>query len=84
MEQSLIEHIKSFLGWINCQHLFYKVSATARLSVLLYHLWYTYYNCKTEKINPKSIKYILGTGYWYVIENKDKGYRIMTMSQIFT
>jgi hypothetical protein len=40
---------------------FHKISAIVLLSVLLYQLM-VYYNCKTEKINPKSIKYILGTG----------------------
>jgi hypothetical protein len=40
---------------------FHKISAIVLLSVLLYQLM-VYYNCKTEKINPKSIKYMLGTG----------------------
>jgi hypothetical protein len=31
------------------------------ISVLLYQIM-VYYNCKTKKINPKSIKYMLGTG----------------------
>jgi hypothetical protein len=30
------------------------------LSVLLYQLM-VYYNCKTDTINPKSIKYMFGT-----------------------
>jgi hypothetical protein len=42
---------------------FHTVSAIVLLSVLLYQLM-VYYNCKTEKINLKSIKYMLGTG-WY-------------------
>ncbi len=41
---------------------FQSVSAIILLSVLLYQIM-VYYNCKTEKINPKSIKYMLGTGY---------------------
>jgi hypothetical protein len=40
---------------------FHTVSAIVLLSVLLYQIM-VYYNCKTEKINPKSIKYMLGTG----------------------
>ncbi len=39
---------------------FHKVSAIILLSILLYQIM-VYYNCKTEKINPKSIKYMLGT-----------------------
>ena len=38
---------------------FHKVSAIVLLSVLLYQIM-VYYNCKTKKINPKSIKYMLG------------------------
>jgi hypothetical protein len=38
---------------------FHKVSAIVLISVLLLQLM-VYYNCKTEKINPKSIKYMLG------------------------
>ncbi|HEY6535809.1 MAG TPA: hypothetical protein VIY08_08465 [Candidatus Nitrosocosmicus sp.] len=37
------------------------VSAIVLLFVLLYQLM-VYYNCKTKKTNPKSIKYMLGTG----------------------
>jgi len=37
------------------------VSAIVLLLVLLYQLM-VYYNCKTKKINSKSIKYMLGTG----------------------
>ena len=40
---------------------FYTVSAIVLLSVLLYQI-IVYYNCKSDKINPKSIKYTLGTG----------------------
>jgi hypothetical protein len=39
---------------------FQSVSAIVLLSILLYQIL-VYYNCKTEKINPKSIKYMLGT-----------------------
>ena len=38
------------------------VSAIVLLLVLLYQLM-VYYNCKTKKINSKSIKYMLGTGW---------------------
>jgi hypothetical protein len=40
---------------------FHRVSAIVLLSVLLYQMM-VYYNFKTKKINPKSIKYMLGTG----------------------
>ena len=40
---------------------FHAVSAIVLLSVLLYQIM-VYYNCKTDKLNPKSIKYMLGTG----------------------
>ena len=40
---------------------FQSVSAIVLSSVLLYQLM-VYYNCKLEKINPRSIKYMLGTG----------------------
>jgi hypothetical protein len=40
---------------------FHKVSTIVRLSDLLYHLM-VYYNFKTEGLNPKSIKYMLGIG----------------------
>ncbi len=58
----LIEHIKSVFR-IDPLHArgYHTVSATVLLSVLLYQIM-IYYNCKTEKINPKSIKYTLGTG----------------------
>jgi hypothetical protein len=38
---------------------FNAVSAIVFLSVLLYQIM-VYYNCKTDKLNPKSIKYMLG------------------------
>jgi hypothetical protein len=62
IEPSLIEHIKSVfkIDPLSTRGL-HKVSAIVLLSVLLYQLM-VYYNCKTEKINPKSIKYMLGTG----------------------
>jgi len=50
---------------------FYTVSAIVLLSVLLYQI-IVYYNCKSDKINPKSIKYTLGTGWWNGIVDKDK------------
>jgi uncharacterized protein with PQ loop repeat len=40
---------------------FHAVSAIVLLSILLYQLM-VYYNCKTDKIYPKSIKYMLGIG----------------------
>jgi hypothetical protein len=59
--EPLIEHIKSVF---RLDHLpvrgFHKVSAIVLLSVLLYQIM-VYYNYKTEKTNPKSIKYMLGT-----------------------
>jgi hypothetical protein len=59
--EPLIEHIKSVFRIDSLPvHGFHKVSAIVLLSVLLYQLM-VYYNCKTEKINPKSIKYTLGT-----------------------
>ena len=61
IEPSLIEHIKSIfrIDQLSVRG-FHKVSAIVLLSVLLYQIM-VYYNCKTEKINPKSIKYIPGT-----------------------
>ncbi len=58
--EPLIEHIKSVfrIDPLPTRGL-HKVSAIVLLSVLLYQLM-VYYNCKTEKINPKSIKYMLG------------------------
>ncbi len=60
--EPLIEHIKSVfrIDPLSARG-FRKVSAIVLLSVLLYQIM-VYYNCKTEKINPKSIKYMLGTG----------------------
>ncbi len=60
--EPLIEHIKSMfrIDPLPARG-FCKVSAIVLLSVLLYQLM-VYYNCKLEKINPKSIKYMLGTG----------------------
>ncbi len=59
--EPLIEHIKSVfrIDPLSARG-FRKVSAIVLLSVLLYQIM-VYYNCKTEKINPKSIKYMLGT-----------------------
>src|SRR6476661_8624801 len=60
--EPLIEHIKSVfrIDPLPARG-FHTVSAIVLLSVLLYQIM-VYYNCKTEKINPKSIKYMLGTG----------------------
>jgi hypothetical protein len=60
--EPLIEHIKSIfrIDPLSVRG-FHKVSAIVLLSVLLYQIM-VYYNCKTKKINPKSIKYMLGTG----------------------
>ena len=60
--EPLIEHVKSVfrIDPLPTRGL-YKVSAIVLLSVLLYQLM-VYYNCKLEKINPKSIKYMLGIG----------------------
>ncbi len=59
--EPLIEHIKSVfrIGSLPTRG-FHKISAIVLLSVLLYQL-IVYYNCKIQKINPKSIKYMLGT-----------------------
>ncbi len=59
--EPLIEHIKSVfrLDPLPTRG-FHKVSAIVLLSVLLYQLM-VYYNCKTDKSKPKSIKYLLGT-----------------------
>jgi hypothetical protein len=60
--EPLIEHIKSVFGIDPLPTSgFNSVSAIVLLSVLLYQMM-VYYNCKTEKINLKSIKYMLGTG----------------------
>ncbi len=60
--EPLIEHIKSVfrIDPLPARG-FSTISAIVFLSVLLYQLM-VYYNCKTRKINPKSIKYMLGTG----------------------
>jgi hypothetical protein len=62
MEPSLIEPIKSVfrIEPLPARGLS-TVSAIVLLSVLLYQIM-VYYNCKTRKINPKSIKYMFGTG----------------------
>ncbi len=59
--EPLIEHIKSVfrIDPLPARG-FHKVSAIVLLSVLLYQIM-VYYNCKTDTINPKSIKYMLGT-----------------------
>ena len=56
-----IEHIQSIfrIGPLQARG-FHAVSATILLSVLLYQIM-VYYNCKVGKLNPKSIKYMLGT-----------------------
>ncbi len=60
--EPLIEHIKSVFRIDSLPvRGFHTVSAIVLLSVLLYQLM-VYYNCKLEKINPNSIKYMLGTG----------------------
>ena len=60
--EPLIEHIKSIFRICPLSvRGFNAVSAIVLLSVLLYQLM-VYYNCTTKKINPKSIKYMLGTG----------------------
>jgi hypothetical protein len=60
--EPLIEHIKSIFRIDPLPvRRFHTVSAIVLLSVLLYQI-VVYYNCKTDKPNPKSIKYILGTG----------------------
>ena len=61
--EPLIEHIKSIFRIDSLPSRgFHTVSAIVLLSVLLYQIM-VYYNCKTKKTNPKSIKYMLGTGY---------------------
>jgi hypothetical protein len=60
--EPLIEHIKSvFRLDLLPPRGFHTVSAIVLLSVLLYQLM-VYYNCKNDESNPKSIKYMLGTG----------------------
>ena len=59
--EPLIEHIKSVFRIDPLPTRgYHTVSAIVLLSVLLYQLM-VYYNCKTDTINPKSIKYMLGT-----------------------
>lgn len=61
--EPLIEHIKSIFRIDSLPvRGFHAVSAVVLLSVLLYQIT-VYYNCKTNKSNPKSIKYVLGT-WW--------------------
>jgi len=81
--EPLIEHIKSVFR-INPLPVrgFHMVSAIVLLSVLIYQIM-VYYNRKTDTINPKSIKYMLGTG-WNGILDKCDWYRIMTMPHIIT
>jgi hypothetical protein len=65
--EPLVKHIKSVFRIDSLPvRGFNKVSAIVLLSVLLYQIM-VYYNCKTEKINPKSIKYMLGNWLltWY-------------------
>jgi hypothetical protein len=59
--EPLIEHIKSVfrIDPLSVRG-FHAVSEIVLLSVLLYQIM-VYYNCKTNTINPKSIKYMLGT-----------------------
>ncbi len=59
--EPLIEHIKSVfrIDPLPARG-FNSISAIVLLSVLLYQIM-VYYNCKTNTINPKSIKYMLGT-----------------------
>jgi hypothetical protein len=60
--EPLIEHIKSVFRIdplpVRGVH---AVSAIVLVSVLLYQLM-VYFNCKVGKLNPKSIKHMLGTG----------------------
>ncbi len=60
--ERLIEHIKSVfrIDPLPARG-FHTVSVIVLLSVLLYQLM-VYYNCKKDKSNPKSIKYMIGTG----------------------
>ncbi len=56
-----IEHIKSVFRMDPLSvRRFNLVSAIVLLSVLLYQIM-VYYNCKKDKSNPKSIKYMMGT-----------------------
>ena len=59
--EPLIEHIKSVFRIDPLPVRGYdKACAAGRLSVLLYQIL-VYYNCKTNKKNPRAIKYMLGT-----------------------
>jgi hypothetical protein len=59
--EPLIEYIKSvFRIDPLLARRFHIVSAIVLLSVLRYQIM-VYYNCKKNKSNPKSIKYMLGT-----------------------
>jgi len=59
--EPLIEHIKSVFRIDSLPvRGFHAVSAIVLLSILLYQIM-VYYNCKKNKSNPKSIKYMLGT-----------------------
>ncbi|WP_148680955.1 hypothetical protein [Candidatus Nitrososphaera gargensis] len=57
----LIEHVKSVFR-IDPLPVrgYHKAAAAVLLSVLLYQVM-VYYNCKTCKDNPKSIKYMIGS-----------------------
>ena len=59
--EPLTEHIKSVfrIDPLPARG-FHAVSAIVLVSVLLYQI-VVYYNCKTDKSNPKSVKYMLGT-----------------------
>jgi Transposase DDE domain len=60
--EPLTEHVKSVFGIDPLPARgFHAVSAVVLLSVLLYQIM-VHYNCKTDKLNPKSIKHVLGTG----------------------
>ena len=59
--EPLIEHIKSVFRIDPLPVRGYdKACAAVLLSVLLYQIL-VYYNCKTNKDNPRAIKYMLGT-----------------------
>ena len=59
--EPLIEHIKSVFRIDPLSVRGYdRVCAIVLLSVLLYQIL-VYYNCKTDKDNPRAIKYMLGT-----------------------
>ncbi len=69
--EPLIEHIKSVFRIDPLSVCgFQSVSAIVLLSILLYQIM-VYYNCKKNKSNPKSIKYMLGTGQCGV-QDKDE------------